>query len=196
MYSRHRALPLIQRTELRALLHVELIAALARCPVATARRYVDAWLDTVAFVAAMRRPIVFDWFVAGPPAPMLLEIAHELRLVRQAEHDGVFADEEEQWYEQHGDDAEPWRPPRPDERVVATLGARSGFGPMVTESDVVTMVVRTMRTPRDEIMDLVQVSMAVDRLIGEVADSARIGDLVIADARLPHERQRRWGWAA
>ena len=117
MYSRHRALPLSQRTELRALLHGELIAALARCPVDSARRYVDTWLDTFAFVAAMSRPIIFEWFVVGPANPVLLEIAHELRLVRQAEDDGVFADEEEQWYEEHGDDAELWDPPRPDERA-------------------------------------------------------------------------------
>ena len=196
MYSRRRALQLNQRTELRALLHPELIAALARCPVATARRYVDTLLETVACVAAGRRPIVFEWFVVGPPAPALLEIAHELRLVRRAEDDGVFADEEEQWYEEHGDDAEPWDPPRPPARVVAELGRRRGFGSMATESDVLGLVTRTMKTPRHEIMDVVHVIMTVDRLICEVADIARIGDLVIADARLPYERRQRWGWAA
>lgn len=132
MFRPRQALPLEQRTEARLLLHDQLIASLARRPLDVTRTYVETWLDTVAGVASHQGPVVFEWFVVGPPTPELLEIADELRMVRRAELRGDFDEEARDWYEQHGDDAEPWEPPTTSERVAAALAGRPGFGALAT----------------------------------------------------------------
>lgn len=198
MFHRRQALPLCDRTEARSLLPAEVIAAVARRPLATTRQYLDTWLDTVAWVVAERGPIVFDWFVVGPPAPALLEIAHELRRVRRAEAQGGFDDEEEDWYERHGgdDDAEPWEPPTLPERVVASLDGRRGYPPLATRGDVQWLIGRAIRVDHDTVFDVIEIGLTLELFVADVADVCRIGDLVVVDGRVPGERDHRWRWAA
>lgn len=187
--------PIARRTEARLLIPGELVAALSRRPLDLAQRYIDAWLEVVPRVVAARGPIVCDWYVIGSPDPRLLEVVAELRSVRRAAAQGDFDDEEEHWYEVHGDDAEPWEPPTIPERVIASLAGRRGIGPLATSDDLHRLIARRMRVDRSDVIAAVEICMTFESLVARVADFCRVGGLVVADGRLASHRRDDRDWA-
>ena len=53
-----------------------------------------------------------------------------------------------------------------------------------------------MTIGRDNVFDVIEIGLVLELLVAAVADVCCIGDLVVADGRLPVERRGGWAWAA
>ncbi|MDJ0771197.1 MAG: hypothetical protein QNJ12_20585 [Ilumatobacter sp.] len=126
----------------------------------------------------------------------MLEVVHQLRLVRRAEHRGDFDREEEDWYEEHADDETCYERPTLAERVLARMLDGQDADRLATDAIVTRWMNRLVPREHDEIMTHVRLGITLERLVLELADAVRIGGAVALDARLAGERINRLCWAA
>jgi hypothetical protein len=162
-----------------------------------AERFASVWFDAARTAAAARDVLVFDDFVIGAPSPLLLEAAHQVRLMRRAERRGLFDDEEERWYDEHADaDAAVWERPSIPDRVLAAMRSGQESERLVLGSVVWSAVWRAFGRDRECWMPLVHLGLAVERLLVELASAIRIGDAAVVDARRADERMDGLGLAA
>lgn len=196
MFQRHRPPRFDQRVDARRPISADLLAAASLVRLTLADGFRTAWFDAVEQLTECRRLLVFDEFVVGPPEPMLLEAAHQVRLTRRAEHLGHFDDEEERWYAEHRDSDDPYERPTTPERVLLQLadrpeGERVGLG-----VDAVRRVCRSIRPDPEHVVDHVCLELTLERLVAGLADSIRLGGAAFVDARLPGEGRGGLRWVA
>ena len=125
--------------------------------------------------------------------PLLLEAAHHVRLMRRAEHLGLFDDEEERWYEEHVDDDDEvvWDPPTIPDRVLIAMRSGQESERVVPGSVVWRSVWQAFGRNRELWMSLVLLGQAIEhsaRRIGQCGPDRRCGGRRCA----PRGRARRW----
>ncbi len=188
--------PLDRRVDAGRPISADLLAAASSSPVELADDFRSGWFAIVQALTDRGLVIVFDEFVIGRPDPLLLEVVHQLRLVRRAELRGDFdRDEEDRYAEQADDDAVDERP-----SLAARVLAQMRHGPhaerIAGDAIVTRWMNRLVPWERDEIMTHVRLGITLERLVLELADAIKIGEAVALDARLAGERSDRWCWAA
>lgn len=189
--------PLDARLEADRVVTAELLAAASLQPLDLAARYCDIWFRVARLVAESNVVLVFDELVLGPPCPLLLEAADHVRETRRAEHLGRFDDEEEHWYDEHGDDPDAfWEPPTTTDRVLAAMASGQESDRLVDGVVVSRVALRALDLPIEQWVSFVQLGMTMKRLLVELADGIRVGHAVVVDARLPGEVRDGWRWAA
>jgi hypothetical protein len=191
-----RQTPLESRVEAHRPISADLLAAVAGESTARAEQFAVAWFDTVATLTAVGRVIVFDNMVIGPPSPLALEAAHHVRMMRRAERDGGFDEEEARWYQEHEDDDAVYDPPRIATRVLDAMACQQEHDRLVTGDVVAVAAWRAFDTERELLVPVVKLGISMKRLVLELADAVRIGQGVVIDARLPGEWLDRLRWAA
>ena len=196
MLHRHRPPRFDQRVDARRPISADLLAAASQVPYALADEFRTAWFDIVEQLTARRRVLIFDEFVVGPAEPLLLEVAHQVRLTRRADHLGLFDDEEEQWYDEHPDVDDPYERPTTSERVLLQLADRQEGERIALGIEAARTVYRSARRDPEHLFDLVRLELTLERLVVELADSICLGAAAFVDARLPGERTRGLRWAA
>lgn len=189
--------PLEGRLEADRPITAELLAAASRQPLELAAQYGDLWLRVARLAAESDLVLVFDELVVGPPCPLLLEAAYHVRETRRAERLGRFDDEEERWYDALGHDPDVcWEPPTTTDRVLAAMESGQESERLVDGAVVSRAVVRALDLPIEQWVPCVRLGMTMRRLLVELADGIRVGEALVADARLPGEVSDGWRWAA
>ncbi|TDT14644.1 hypothetical protein BDK89_0199 [Ilumatobacter fluminis] len=190
--------PMAGRVDARLPITPALVAAAAGVTLEVATRHLAAWCDAVTNRCANGDVLIFDQVVVGPNAPILLEGWHAVRSAARAEASGLFDELEERWYDVHaercGDDCE-----HSFEQLDVTDWAlwllRSGWcGERFTDGRRV--VARAVVVDADNVMDVVRVELAIERLMAELADAITVGGCPVVDARLPIVRSDGLRWAA
>jgi hypothetical protein len=162
-----------------------------------AERFASVWLDAARSATAAGDVLVFDDFVIGAPSPLLLEVAHQVRLMRRAERRGLFDDEAERWYDEHADDDDAvWEPPSVADRVLAAMRFGQESERIVLGSVVWSVVWGAFGRDRACWVPLMHLCIAMEHLLVELASAIRIGDAAVVDARLAGERMDGLGLAA
>ena len=195
---RHRPpSPLDRRVDAHRPISADLLAAASSSPVELADEFRTGWFAIIQALTDRGVVIVFDEFVVGRPDPLLLEVVHQLRLVRRAEHRGDFDQEEEDWYEEYADDDDAdYERPTLAARVLAQMVDGQESERLATDAIVTRWMNRLVPWERDEVMTHVRLGIALARLVVELADAIKIGGAVTLDARLTGERINRLCWAA
>ncbi len=191
--------PFAERVDAGRPISGELLSAISGESTELAERFASTWFDAVRTATVNGDVLVFDEFVVGEPCPILLEVAHQVRLMRRAENTGLFDHEEERWYEEHADDDDAlWQPPSIPDRVIAAMQHGPESGRVVSGSVIEHAVWCAFGRPREQVIQVVRLGMTIERLVVELASAIRIGDAAVVDARLLGERfdGLRWGWAA
>lgn len=189
--------PLDARFEAERVITAELLAAASLQPLELAARYCDIWFRVAHSAAESDLVLVFDALVLGRPCPLLLEAAYHVRETRRAEHLGRFDDEEEHWYDLHGDDDDAvWDPPTTTDRVLAAMEPGQESDRLVDGVAVSRAVVRTLDLPIEQWVAFFRLGMTMKRLLVELADGIRVGDAMVVDARLTGEILDDSQWAA
>ena len=121
-----------------------------------------------------------------------------MRSAARAEASGLFDELEERWYDVHvercGDDCE-HSFEQLDVAGWALSSLRSGWcGDRFVDGRPV--VARAVVVDADNVMDVVRVELAIERLMAELADAITVGGFPVVDARLPMERSDGLRWAA
>ena len=126
-------LPLDARIEARRPITPELLAVAAGQPLELAVTYSERWFAVAHTAVESNLVLVFDDLVIGEPCPLLLEAVHHVRTTRRAERLGDFDDEEDRWYELHGDDDDDswWEPPTITDRVLDAMAEGQEFDRLV-----------------------------------------------------------------
>ena len=76
------------------------------------------------------------------------------------------------------------------ERVVAALDDRPGIGLLATRLDVQQIIASPLRLGPHELIDTIEIDLTFSLLLADVAEVARLGDLVVASGLLRGERHR------
>jgi hypothetical protein len=199
MPSRHPP-PFADRVESGRPITGDLLSAASGEPLDLAERFATTWFDAARTAAVVGAVLVFDDFVIGPPCPLLLEAAHQVRLMRRAERRGLFDDEEQQWYDEHADDDDDddavWERPSIPDRMLAAMEHGQESERLVHGSVVAVAVWSAFGRDRECWMPLVHLGVAMEHLLVELASAIRIGDAAVVDARLAGERMDGLGLAA
>ena len=193
--------PMAGRVDARLPITPALVAATAGVTIEVATLHLAAWCDAVTNRCATGDVLIFDQVVVGPNAPILLEGWHAVRSAARAEASGLFDELEERWYDVHaercGDDCE-HSFEQLDVTGWALSSLRSGWcGDRFTDGRRV--VARAVVVDADnvmDVMDVVRVELAIERLMAELADAITVGGCPVVDARLPIVRSDGLRWAA
>ena len=168
-----------------------LLSILVGAPVELASRVAGAWFDAVRDHCGRGLVVVFGDFVVGRPDPLLLEVAHHANHVRAAE-DGaaggsgwVAADDLHHLMES----------PRLFERVIAALAGGQDVERVVGWSAIDAALACALDRQRDPIGVVVDVMIALERMVAVSARAIRIGDAAVISVR-PDDRTTSWRAAA
>lgn len=191
-------LPLDARIEARRPITPELLAVAAGQPLELAVTYSERWFAVAHTAVESNLVLVFDDLVIGEPCPLLLEAVHHVRTTRRAERLGHFADEEDRWYELHGDDDDDawWEPPTITDRVLDAMADGQEFDRLIDGVVVPRAVARTLDLPLEEWLSLIDLDLTVRRLLVALAGGIRIAGAVVVDARSRGEIDEVSRWAA
>lgn len=196
LYRRHHPASLVSRVDASVPITGDLLAAASGQPLELARRLVPAWFELVRS-AAQTNVIVFDEFVVGPPCPLLLEAADQLRAVRRAENLGQFDHEESEWYDEHCDDEDAdWEEPTPVGRVLVAMECQQESDHLRPGPLAVWPSLRAAFGTRSGVMPLIILEQTLARIITEISEGVRIGDAIVIDGRLSGEQADGLRWAA
>lgn len=172
----------------------ELLAATARTPLDLARRFHRTWFSALMLATDDELVLVLDDVAIGTPDPLVLEVAHMLRTLREAELDGNLDgdlhDEMGAWVEPGHD------PPTVPERVVDVMQQYQEAHRLLSGTHLDRLVQRILCPAAAELLDLVHLCVQAERLLADVADFVRLGDGMIVDARPEELRERRWSCVA
>lgn len=177
---RHRITPLADRMPVRKPITPHLLAAVARRPVSRAEEVLESWCTDVEAVTDLGRVLVFRECVIGRPRPLLLEAANHLRAVRRADarHDASASDE---WEPDHD-------PPTIPQRVLARMADGQEAHDLVDGASRMARGGRPLPPDPTEWIELIDLTLALEWLVTELAGSIRIGSAAVVDARLAGER--------
>jgi hypothetical protein len=166
-----------------------LLAAVSGQPGDLADSLYTAWLQTARWATVDDTIVVFDTFVLGRPDPFLREVAHQLRLIRRAEARGDLLDEEGRFYEEHEhDDDARYEPPTIADRVIGALRRYPDSDRLLDESRFGCMVAVLHGLDRSTWLSHIRLTLAMERLVLELADAIEIAGAVVIDGRLSGER--------
>lgn len=179
------ATPFAERMPARRPITPDLLAAAARQPVRLAERVLESWCCAVEHATDLDHVLIFDECVIGRPRPLLLEAAWCARAARRADASGAFDDEWE------GDDD----PPTVPERVLELMAEGQEAHHLVNGSVEIRRAPRSFPFDRADWLPLIHLTLTLERLAAELADSIRFGSAAVIDVRLPGEERGLW-WAA
>lgn len=184
--------PLDARFEAAGPITAELLAIVARRPAELAADYPAAWLGAARLAADAGLVLVFDALVIGPPCP-LLEAAHHVRQVRRDEHLGRFDDEDWCVADDDDDDDDTFAaavvvPPTVVDRVLAAMAAGQEADRLVDGAVLARTVSRALDLHHERWVAFVDLALAMERLLVDLAGGVRIGRALVIDARLPGEQ--------
>jgi len=187
--------PMPNRVDADGPITAALLAAVSGQPLAPAESMHAAWLQIARFATADDTIVVFDTFVLGRPDPFLREVADRLRAVRRAEQRGEFDDEPGCFDDDWADDDHVEPPSRAD-RVIDSLRHCPDWDRLLDEGRFVRMVWALDGADRSNWLRHVRLTLAMERLVLELADAIHIDGAVIIDSRLPGQRVDSLMWAA
>lgn len=184
---RHRTTPFAERMPARRPITPDLLAATARQPPPLAEQVLNSWCAAVEQATDLDRVLIFDECVIGRPRPLLLEAADHVRAVRRADARVRFGlDDDDR------DDGGPAPVPR---RVLQLMAEGQEAHHLVDGR--IEVVSATRPRPADHVdrFTLIHLTLSLERLVANLADSIRIGSAAVVDARLVGE-ERGLRWAA